>query len=199
MWWWTAQYFGFCCLLSGWICLLLRAGFALCGGAADPAHSLLQALGERQRSRSVCNLRQFLLLLPLALFSTLCVHISQPWGKMPLRELQDGALVTPWRDKQQTATGICGIKMTLTLHAFFTLLIQLHRHRSYKGISGIGYTVLKWKLNENSVLRITELQCDLRIMPVIMVFSKNISLNAWWELVYFVFARKQVCPFFTVP
>lgn len=36
-------------------------------------------------------------------------------------------------------------------------------------------------------------------MPVITVFSKNISLYALWELVYFIFARKQVCPFLTVP
>lgn len=121
MWWGTAQYFGFCCLLSGWIYLLLKAGFALCGSPANPAHSLLQALCDRQRSRSVCNLRQFhLLLLPLALFSTLYIYISQPWGKMPLPELQNGGLVTPWKDKQQSATGVCGIKTTLTLRPFFS-------------------------------------------------------------------------------
>lgn len=40
---------------------------------------------------------------------------------MPLRELQNGGLVTPWRDKQETATGICGTKMTLTGHGVFLL------------------------------------------------------------------------------
>lgn len=38
---------------------------------------------------------------------------------MPLTELQNGGLVIPWRDKQETATGICGTKMTLTVHEFF--------------------------------------------------------------------------------
>jgi len=40
----------------------------------------------------------------------------------------------------------------------------------------------------------------LRIMTVITVFSSNVfSLCALWAWFYFIFARKQVCSFLTIP
>lgn len=93
---------------------------------------------------------------------------------MPLTELQSGGLVAPWRDKQQAATGIRGIQMTLTVHAFFHTFDtvaeaqKLQRHQ--------WNSLYSCEMKKKNVLRITELQCDLRIMPVIVMFSKNISL-----------------------
>lgn len=55
---------------------------------------------------------------------------------MLLMELQNGGLVTPWRDKQETATGICGSEVTPTVRAFFfcifdtvALAQKLQRHQ----------------------------------------------------------------------
>lgn len=198
MWWWSAQYFGFCCLLSGWICLLRRLGLhcvevqlvqpTACFGpcVTDRGAGVSVTYGSSSSSLLLC-------------FSPCMFIFHSPEGKCHLESCSMVDLWHPGEISCRQQLVFVALRWHSHFMLFFTLLIQLHRHRSYKGISGIGYTVLKWKLNENSVLRITGLQCDLRIMPVIMVFSKNISLNAWWELVYFVFARKQVCPFFTVP
>lgn len=119
---------------------------------------------------------------------------------MPLTELQSGGLVAPWRDKQQAATGIRGIQMTLTVHAFFHTFdtvaeaqkLQRHQWNSLyscemkKKKCAEDHRVTVWPQNNACDRDVLQEYLFIGIMGVDFVFV-------------FVFARKKVCPFLTVP